>query len=264
MAVQAAVTREAEVMLDGKVAIVTGAARGIGLAIAERLATAGACVLIADIDAEGATAAAAGLVARGHRAVAQGVDLRDVAAIPVLVARAVDAFGTLDILVNNAGIEFGGTFFEVTPEEWDMHLDVNLRAMFFATQAAARHMRDHGGGAVVNIASIQGAIFSPRFIPYTVSKGGVRALTAATAAALAPHRIRVNAVAPGWCNTAMNKAAGDPTLVADRLRFIPLGRIGEPVDMAEAVAFLASPRAAYITGQTITVDGGRTLGAPPA
>jgi NAD(P)-dependent dehydrogenase (short-subunit alcohol dehydrogenase family) len=250
--------------LDGKVAVVTGAARGIGFAIAERLAANGANVLLADIDAQGAARGAAALAAMGARAADHCIDLRDVAAIPGLVEAAVAAFDGLDILVNNAGIEFGGGFFDVTPEEWDAHLDINLRAMFFATQAAARHMRDRGGGAVVNIASIQGAIFSPRFIPYTVSKSGVRGLTAATAAALAPHRIRVNAVAPGWCNTAMNKAAGDPAVVRERLRFIPLARIGEPEDMAEAVVFLAGPQASYITGQTITVDGGRTLGAPPA
>ena len=113
------------------------------------------------------------------------------------------------MLVNNAGVEFGGTFFDVTPAVWDKHLNVNLRAMFFTTQNAARWMRDNGGGAVVNIASIQGQIFSPAFIPYTASKAGVRGLTAATAVALAPHGIRVNAVAPGWCDTSMNKISAD-------------------------------------------------------
>jgi 3-oxoacyl-[acyl-carrier protein] reductase len=144
-----------------------------------------------------------------------------------------------------------------------VHLNVNLRAMFFTSQAAARWMKDHGGGAVVNIASVQGAVFNARYIPYTVSKSGVRGLTAALAVALAPHGIRVNAVAPGWCNTAMNKLTPDSPAVQERLRLIPLHRIGEPEEMAEAVLFLASPRAAYVTGQTVTIDGGRTLGAPP-
>jgi NAD(P)-dependent dehydrogenase (short-subunit alcohol dehydrogenase family) len=125
-------------------------------------------------------------------------------------------------------------------------------------------MKDHDGGAVVNIASVQGAIFSPRYIPYTVSKSGVRGLTSVLAVALAPHRIRVNAVAPGWCNTAMNKVATDPTLVQERLKLIPLRRVGEPDEMAEAVMFLASSRANYVTGQTLTIDGGWTLGAPPS
>ena len=160
--------------------------------------------------------------------------------------RTVREVGRLDVLVNNAGVEFGGTFFEVTPEVWDIHLEVNLRAMFFTTQAAARHMKHHGGGAVVNIASVQGAIFNPRYIPYTVSKSGVRGLTSVLAVALAPHRIRVNAVAPGWCNTAMNKLVGDDgpdsPHFRERLRLIPLSRIGEPEDMAEAVIFLASAR----------------------
>lgn len=135
--------------------------------------------------------------------------------------------------------------------------------MFFTTQAAAVWMKDHGGGAVVNIASIQGAVFSPRYIPYTVSKSGVRGLTSALAVALAPYRIRVNAVAPGWCNTTMNKLRADSSAAQERLRLIPLHRIGEPEEIADAVVFLASPRAGYITGQTISVDGGRTLGAPP-
>jgi len=136
--------------------------------------------------------------------------------------------------------------------------------MFFTTQAAARWMKEHGGGAVVNIASVQGAIFSPRYIPYTVSKSGVRGLTAVLAVALAPHRIRVNAVAPGWCNTTMNKVAADSTLVQERLKLIPFHRIGEPEEMAEAVLFLASARATYVTGQTLNIDGGWTLGAPPS
>ena len=219
--------------LENRTAIVTGAARGIGFAIAKRLASEGACVMIADIDGEGAKRSAAEIDPTGARTSAHAIDLSRIGEIPGLIARTIDALGRLDILVNNAGVEFGGTFFDVTPEVWDAHLDINLRAMFFATQAAARHMKDHGGGAVVNIASIQGAIFSPRFIPYTVSKSGVRGLTAATAAALAPHGIRVNAVAPGWCNTAMNKSAGDPAAMTDRLRFIPLSRIGEP---AESIA----------------------------
>lgn len=248
-------------LFDGKVAVVTGAAHGIGKAIAQKLGGEGATVIVADINGEGAEETARELSGSGARASAYGIDLRDLAAIRCMVSDVVADFGGLDILVNNAGVEYGGTFFDVTLEEWQDHIDVNLRSMFFTTQAAALWMRDHGGGAVVNTASVQGAIFSARYIPYTASKSGVRGVTASMAVALAPYGIRVNAVAPGWCNTAMNKLADKPDLMADRMRAIPLGRIAEPSDIADAVAFLASPQASYITGQILTVDGGRTLGS---
>lgn len=246
----------------GKAAIVTGAAQGIGRAIAETLARQGAAVLVADINSSEATKTAADLSVFG-RVEPFTVDLRDLDQIPRMVDRAVAGLGGAHILVNNAGVEFGGAFFEVTREVWDAHMEINLRAAFFATQAAARWMKDHGGGAVVNIASVQGAIFSGRYVPYTTSKSGVRGLTASMAVALALHGVRVNAVAPGWCQTSMNKIAGEPEAIAARMSLIPLGRIGQPLDMAQAVAYLASDRASYVTGQVLTVDGGRTLGAAP-
>jgi len=248
-------------LFDGKVAVVTGAAHGIGKAIAQKLGGEGATIVIADIDGEGAEKTARELSGSGVQACAYTIDLRDLAAIRRLVGDVVEKFAGLDILVNNAGVEYGGTFFDVTPKEWQDHVDINLRSMFFATQAAAAWMKDHGGGAVVNTASVQGAIFSARYIPYTASKSGVRGVTASMAVALAPYGIRVNAVAPGWCNTAMNKLADNSDLVADRMRAIPLGRIAEPSDIADAVAFLASAQASYMTGQILTVDGGRTLGS---
>src|SRR5262245_12822759 len=244
--------------------LVTGGAQGIGRAIAAGFVREGARVMLADVNVARAEQTAVELRTSGARVAAYGIDLARVAAISGLVDHTVRELGGLDVLINNAGVEFGEPFFEVTQDTWDAHLNVNLRAMFFMTQAAARWMKDHGGGTVVNIASVQGAIFSPRYIPYTVSKSGVRGLTAAMAVALAPYKIRVNAVAPGWCNTGMNKIAGNSAAVAERLRLIPLQRIGEPEDIADAVLFLASPRADYMTGQTVTVDGGRTLGAPPS
>jgi glucose 1-dehydrogenase len=252
------------VLFQDRAVVVTGGAQGIGRAIAAAFLREGARVVLADVNGAGAEETAAGFRAAGARAGSYAIDLERVAEIPGLIAHAVRELGGLDVLVNNAGVEFGETFFEVTPETWDRHLNVNLRALFFTTQAAAGWMRDHGGGAVVNIASVQGAIFSPRYIPYTVSKAGVRGLTSVLAVALAPHRIRVNAVAPGWCNTAMNKSAADPAVARERLRLVPLRRVGEPEEMAEAVLFLASARAGYVTGQTFTVDGGWTLGAPPS
>jgi NAD(P)-dependent dehydrogenase (short-subunit alcohol dehydrogenase family) len=241
---------------NGKVAIVTGGARGIGREIAERLLAEGAQVAIGDM---------AFPDAMDKRFLLHQIDLEQTARIAALIAATLERFGRVDVLVNDAGVEFGGTFFEVTPEVWDRHLNINLRAMFFTSQSAAAWMKDNGGGAIVNIASVQGAIFSARYIPYTASKAGVRGLTSAMAVALAPHGIRVNAVAPGWTNTAMNKLApGDEDAMQERLRLIPLQRIGQPADIAEGVLYLASARAAYVTGQVLTIDGGRTLGVPIA
>jgi NAD(P)-dependent dehydrogenase (short-subunit alcohol dehydrogenase family) len=238
---------------NDKVAIVTGGARGIGCEIAERFLAEGARVAIADMAFPGAL---------DERFLRHQIDLEQTAQIPGLIAATLERFGRLDVLVNNAGVEFGGTFFDVTPEVWDRHLNINLRAMFFTSQHAAAWMKDKGGGAIVNIASVQGAIFSPRYIPYTASKAGVRGLTSAMAVALAPHAIRVNAVAPGWTNTAMNKLAGNTEGMKERLRLIPLHRIGQPADIAEGVLYLAGPQATYVTGQVLTIDGGRTLGMP--
>lgn len=246
--------------LVGQAALVTGGGRGIGFAIASKLASQGASVMIAD--REGAQEAAGRLAAAGQIVRGRQVELREIPQIEDMVAATVGELGGIGIVVNCAGIEYGGTFFEVTPEVWDAHCDINLRAMFFTMQAAARHMKETGG-SIVNIASVQGAIFSPRYVPYTATKAGVRGLTSAAAVALAPYGIRVNAVAPGWTDTAMNKIAGDAAAIAQRLNVIPLGRAGTPDDMAEAVAFLAGPGAAYITGQILTVDGGRTLGHVP-
>jgi NAD(P)-dependent dehydrogenase (short-subunit alcohol dehydrogenase family) len=239
--------------------LVTGAARGIGLAIARRFIASGASVMIADREGEVARASAQAIGAEHYE-----IDLQQVDRIPQLIEHTVEKLGAVNVLVNNAGVEFGGGIFDVTQEVWDTHLNINLRAMFFATQAAARWMAANGGGAVVNIASIQGQIFTATFIPYTVSKAGVRGLTGALAVALAPHNIRVNAVAPGWTATSMNKVADDPNATEKRLQMIPLRRIGQPENIADTVFFLASQQAAYMTGQTVTVDGGRTLGAPPA
>jgi NAD(P)-dependent dehydrogenase (short-subunit alcohol dehydrogenase family) len=241
-----------------KVAIVTGGARGIGRAITDKLLAEGASVVIADV----AFPDQAEADAEGRAILRHQIDLERVEAIPTLVNAAVERFSRIDVLVNNAGVEFGGTFFEVTPQVWDRHLNINLRAMFFTTQQSAAWMKDNGGGTVVNIASVQGAIFSPRYIPYTASKAGVRGLTSAMAVALAPYAIRVNAVAPGWTDTAMNKLASDGAGAEDRMRLIPMRRIGQPADIAEAVLYLASPQSGYITGQTLNVDGGRTLGVP--
>ncbi len=239
---------------NGKATIVTGGARGIGREIAERFLAEGAHVAIADMAFPDAA---------DERLLRHQIDLEQTAEIPALIAATLARFGRLDVLVNNAGVEFGGTFFEVTPEVWDRHLNINLRAMFFTSQHAATWMKDNGGGAIVNIASVQGAIFSPRYIPYTASKAGVRGLTSAMAVGLAPHGIRVNAVAPGWTNTAMNKVApGDEDAMKERMRLIPLQRMGQPADIAEGVLYLASAQAAYVTGQILTIDGGRTLGVP--
>jgi NAD(P)-dependent dehydrogenase (short-subunit alcohol dehydrogenase family) len=241
----------------GKTVIVTGGAGGIGRAIARQFGAAGARVVIADID--NTAQAAAALAAEGGVYIPYVLDLRDVARFSSLVDYCARETGRLDILVNNAGIEFCGDVFDVTPDIWDTHHDVNLRAAFFMTQAVARWMRAHGGGHVINIASIEGATFSGRFIPYAATKSGIRGMNAALSVALARFGIRVNAVAPGHCETEMNKLSGDATALQRRLESIPLGRMGLPRDVADAVLFLASSRASYITGQIVTVDGGCTV-----
>ncbi|WP_083812046.1 SDR family NAD(P)-dependent oxidoreductase [Polymorphum gilvum] len=250
------------VSLTNKVAIITGAARGIGLAIARRFAIDGAKVVIADVDDDAGEAAAEDLRAIGealfiHCNVAERLDVRN------LVAETLNAFGDIDILVNNAGIAVGADFLDLEEADFDRVLQVNLKGTFLCSQAVARHMVEKveaGGepGTIINMSSINAVLAIPGQVPYCVSKGGVAQLTKATALALAPHGIRVNAIGPGSIMTEMLASVNsDPAARARILSRTPMGRVGEPSEIAGVAAFLASGDASYVTGQTLYADGGR-------
>ena len=241
--------------LEGKVALVTGGARGIGEAIVERLAAEGAAVIVADVLASESAAVAGRLGPSGR---ASTVDLTSLTAISAMVDEAVAWRGRLDILVNNAGVARPASILDATPEDWDVQLAVNLRAPFFATQAAARHMIGAGGGKVVNTVSTSGFVSSSTPEPiYDLTKGGLRQLTISAAVELAPHGINVNGVAPGTIGTALTHQVLDtPEKMARSTARIPCGRLGQPSDIAAAVAYLASPDADYLYGTIVNVDGG--------
>jgi len=242
--------------LTDRVAIVTGAARGIGLAIAKRFADEGATVVMADL-AEAALSEAAAAVPGATTVVADVSRKVDVARI---VETASTRTGRIDILVNNAGITHACDFLDLEEADFDRVLGVNLKSMFLCGQAVARHMVAHGvRGAVVNLSSVNAVLAIANQVPYTVSKGGVNQLTKVMALALAPHGIRVNGIGPGTIATEMARAAvlGSEEGRRRILSRTPLGRLGEPEEVAAIAAFLASDDASYLTGQTIYPDGGR-------
>jgi NAD(P)-dependent dehydrogenase (short-subunit alcohol dehydrogenase family) len=254
--------------LRQKVALVTGAAMGIGARTAERLAQAGACVAVADVDVEGATRVAEGIRASGAISAAFPCDVGKTADIGRTVQVVVKELGRLDILVNNAGIFPMSSALDVTEQTWDRVLAVNLKGAFFLAQRAASQMIDQGqGGSIVNVASIDGLHPAGRFVHYDASKAGLVMMTRSLALELGPRRVRVNAVAPGAMRTpgtdnalgAIAGATGAGQLRAQLSSRIPLGRMGEPDDVARAVLFLVSRAADYVTGSTLVVDGGMLL-----
>jgi NAD(P)-dependent dehydrogenase (short-subunit alcohol dehydrogenase family) len=238
-----------------KVALVTGAGRGIGLAATRRFLAEGWRVALLDIDGELLRSAMAALAAPAAT-LALTCDVAQVEAITEAVQQAAAHFGRLDALVNNAGIAVFKPLLETTPEEWARVLAVNLTGPFLATQAAAPLMAAGGGGAVVNITSISGLRASTLRVAYGTSKAGLAHLTKQQAVELAALGIRVNAVAPGPVDTAMAQAVHTPAIRADYHDTIPLNRYGLETELAEAIFFLCSERASYLTGQVIAVDGG--------
>ncbi|HEX2257702.1 MAG TPA: SDR family oxidoreductase [Afifellaceae bacterium] len=248
--------------LENKVAIITGGARGIGLATARRFLEDGARVVIGDLDEDAGSQAAEALGDLGPVRFVH-CDVGDRLSVRNLTAATVDAYGQIDVLVNNAGIVHGAPFLELSEEDFDRVLRVNLKGAFLAAQAVARRMVkqiDAGGapGAIVNMSSINAVVSIPNQVPYSVSKGGMNQLTKALALALAPHRIRVNAIGPGSIMTDMLAAVATDRAARRRvLTRTPLGRIGEPAEVAAVAAFLASDEASYMTGQIVYVDGGR-------
>jgi NAD(P)-dependent dehydrogenase (short-subunit alcohol dehydrogenase family) len=241
--------------LGGRTALVTGGGRGIGREIALELARAGADVAINYyVEPDLAEATAADLAAAGVRSAALPGDVGNAGDVRRMMDEVVARFGRLDILVNNAGVQTWTPFLDVTEDEWDRVIRTNLTGCFLCTQAAARHMRSHGG-AIVNIGSGCNKVPFPGLVAYTASKGGIEMLTKVAAVELAAHRIRVNCVAPGAIEIErtrreMNDYAGTWGAVT------PLGRVGLPEDVARAVRFLVSDDSEFITGQTLWVDGG--------
>ena len=243
----------------GKTALVTGAGRGLGRGIAARFAQAGAAVAVHyRSSAEGARALVRSIEDGGGRAMAVQADLRRTEDASRLVAEVVEGLGRLDVLVNNAGEYPLAGLLEMTAAQWDDVVEANLRTVFLCTQAAARHIATRAtGGAIVNVTSIEAETPAPRHSHYNAAKAGVLMYTRAAAAELAPAGIRVNAVAPGLIAREGLEASW-PEGVARWLAAAPLGRLGTPEDVADACLFLASPAARWITGASLTVDGGAT------
>ena len=245
--------------LQGRVVIVTGAANGIGEACARRFAAEAAHVVMADVNSERGAAVAAELRSAGHSAGFMPCDVSRKANVDTLVDHVLQAFGRIDVLVNNAGIFKAADFLDVTEEDFDAVINVNIKGSFLMGQAAARAMKSTGGGSIVNMSSVNAVLAIPNIASYNVSKGGINQLTRAMSLALADFGIRVNAVAPGTIATELARQAVLTSEAAEKkiMMRTPMKRLGEPDEVAKVVAFLASDAASYITGEIVTVDGGR-------
>ena len=245
---------------EGRVAVITGAAQGIGAACARRLAADGARVALWDLADGACQALAAEIESGGARAIACRCDVSRKAEVDAALAATVAAFGRVDLLVSNAGIFRAADFLDVAEADWDAVIAVNLKGAFLVGQAVARQMVAQGdGGAIVHMSSVNGVMAIPTIASYNASKGGINQLTRAMALALADHRVRVNAVAPGTIATELARQA---VLTSDeaRLRILgrtPMKRLGEPGEVADVVAWLLSDAASYVTGEIVSVDGGR-------
>lgn len=242
--------------LEGQVAIVTGGSRGIGLAVSHSLAEAGARVAVVGRDAERAREAAESLPGEAHQGFS--CDVADGAAVGETVAQIESGMGEVSILVNNAGLTRDNLLLRMKDEEWDRVMEVNLKGAFHTTRSVARGMMKRRDGAIVNVSSVVGLIGNAGQANYSASKAGLVGFTKSVARELASRGVRCNAVAPGYIRTDMTAELGEKAAEALRER-IPMGRLGEPEDVAGLVRFLAGPAARYITGQVFPVDGGMAM-----
>ncbi len=244
---------------ENQVAIVTGGGRGIGAAVARRLATEGAAVVVADVDREPAEAVAQAIREVGGEALACRADVTSRPQVEQMLAAALARYGQVDVLANIAGIGLAEHFLDITETNWQRTLDINLNGVFLCSQVVARHMVERKiAGRMVNMASTNGLVGEGDFAAYNASKFGVVGLTMTMAIDLAPYNIRVNSVCPGLIKTRLSQAMRDnPVEVAEYLKKIPLNRFGEPEEVAAAVAYLASTDSGFITGHQLVIDGGQ-------
>lgn len=244
--------------LKDKVCVITGAAQGIGEACAMRFASEGAKVVVSDVQVEKGEAVAKAVRDAGGEAMFFACDVSQKSDCVDLIQAAVDAYGGVDVHLSNAAIIVAKDFLDITEEDWEQTVGINLNGFFYAGQAAAAQMAKQGSGNIINMSSINAVVAIPTATPYTVCKGGVLQLTKSMALSLAPHGIRVNAVGPGTIATEMGKTMmSNPAAKKRVLSRTPLGRPGEPDEIASVCVFLASDDASYITGETIYCDGGR-------
>jgi 3-oxoacyl-[acyl-carrier protein] reductase len=244
--------------LTGQVAVVTGAARGLGRTIAETLATAGAKIACVDVNADLLAEVVAAIQAEGGSAMPLTCDVTNSQRVYEVIDEVVKAWGGLQILVNNAGITRDALVMRMKDDQWDAVININLRGTFYFTRAASRPMMKGQRGRIINIASVSGLMGNPGQANYSASKAGVIGMTRTVAKELAGRNITVNAVAPGFIATEMTRALGDQ-VIEEIKKQVPLGRMGQPQDVADAVLFLASDAAGFITGHVLTVDGGLTV-----
>ena len=250
--------------LKGKVALITGARRGMGRTHALKLAKAGAKVVVADISLEDCQKVVDEIKKGKGEALAVKCDVTKKGEVDEMVKKTVEKFGKVDILVNNAGICQFKPFLELTEEEWDRTLDINLKGYFLCAQAAVKEMAKKKSGVIINIASVamgQQGVGMPNIAHYCASKGGIVGMTEALAVELAPYNIRVNAISPGMIETPMiGPVKQDPKTMEAMLARVPMHRVGKPEEVSNLVLFLASDKSSYITGSTVVIDGGWLAG----
>jgi NAD(P)-dependent dehydrogenase (short-subunit alcohol dehydrogenase family) len=245
---------------DGRSIIVTGAGQGIGRAIAERFARDGGSVVVADVRGDNVREVADALTSEGHRAIAVQVDVTDAVQVKAMVDRAIEAFGGVDVLVNNAGVLRQSKIMQITPDEWDLVMAVNVKGVFLCSQAVHDSMVARGGGRIVHMASLAGRATSTLGgAHYSTSKAAVLGLMRHMAREWARDGITSNAVCPGMVDTPMARGGADASRMAEIVAGIPLGRLAEPAEIANLICFLASDEAAYITGASVDIHGGEMI-----